>query len=115
MIASLKREHQTFTSEMAKQLHSATVSGKIEATTELLKHGVAVDQADCHGNTPLMLAADQGHNPVLLRLLEYKASVNLQNSAGRTALMCAALVASSSRDAPSVRQRGARTLDSRVE
>lgn len=52
----------------------------------LLQAAAAVDMRDCHGQTPLHLAADSGVEALILALLEGDADVNAMDMSGCTAL-----------------------------
>ena len=65
---------------------SAVRHGRHEALLESLDAGVSVDTVDAHGNTLLIIAA-QNNQPEMLRLLAQRsADVNKQNRQGNTAL-----------------------------
>lgn len=51
-----------------------------------MDEGVQVEQTDQHGNSLLVLAAQQGSKRICKFLLRRGADVNIQNSAGNTAL-----------------------------
>jgi len=53
---------------------------------EALDEEAYVDTEDEHGNTPLLLAAQQGSKRLLKELMRRGASLNHQNHAGSTAL-----------------------------
>ena len=55
------------------------------------KARVDVDKPDQRGGTALMGAANNGHTPVVVALVEGGAELDLQNTDGDTALMCAAV------------------------
>ena len=64
------------------------MNGHVEVVDILLSHGCAVDLQDhMYRFTPLMLAARQGHDKVVLALLESgKVDVNKEDRDGETAL-----------------------------
>lgn len=51
--------------------------GKIEIATLLLKKGANINQKDKHGVTPLMRAAEHGHEEMAKLLIKHGADVNL--------------------------------------
>ena len=58
-----------------------------EMTYALLNRGIFVDSRDASGNTPLMVACQNGHQGLCQMLVEKaKADLNLKNSKGNTAL-----------------------------
>ena len=57
----------------------------------MIKHGAKVDHKASNGFTALILAAQNGHTPVIEILLENGAKIDLQNDDGITPLMWAAL------------------------
>ena len=75
-------------------LHVAATNGDLVMVRELLKRGASVDiRSHAYGgvvSTPLMDAAYGGHLSVVLALLQYSASPDLQDIDGNTALTLAA-------------------------
>lgn len=63
--------------------------GKTEYARMLLRHGARVNIRD-RGVSPLMAAAMEGHETMVVELLAHNANVDLQNENGMTALMSAA-------------------------
>jgi hypothetical protein len=57
-------------------LHVAAYHGRVEEVAVLLAAGANVDE-DVNGDTPLLIACEQGHDEVVLRMITAKASVNL--------------------------------------
>ena len=68
---------------------TAADNGDTAKVMEGLNQGIDVNVTDEHGQTALMLAADQGHIDTVNFLLQYRASLDLQNKLGGTALMLA--------------------------
>jgi ankyrin repeat protein len=68
---------------------AAADNGDTAKVMEGLNQGIDVNVTDEHGQTALMLAADQGHIDTVNFLLQYRASLDLQNKLGGTALMMA--------------------------
>ena len=64
--------------------------GLSECCAELLRQKVDADPVDQDGCTPLVLAAEHGHGPVVQQLLRSGAAVNTVTRAGDTALLRAA-------------------------
>lgn len=57
---------------------------------QILVSGADIDMVNLHGNSALMIGADEWASEYLIeKLLEYKASLNIQNRKGMTALMLA--------------------------
>ncbi|KAF5648056.1 xylosidase glycosyl hydrolase [Fusarium sp. NRRL 52700] len=85
-----------------RHLHVAAYFGLAELTETLLEMGATVDSADRTGRTPLSYAAEQGHEAIMVMLLERGAKVDSQDgevvpkwhyhneNAGRTPLSFAA-------------------------
>jgi len=69
-------------------LHVAAYHGRVEEVAVLLADGANVDE-DVNGDTPLLIAGEQGHDEVVLRMITAKASVNLYNKAGNSPLVVA--------------------------
>ncbi|EJD55375.1 ankyrin [Auricularia subglabra TFB-10046 SS5] len=71
-------------------LHSCIQAGDIEQVKALLASpGVQVNATDEFGFTPLHLAADRGHEPIVALLLERGADANIRDPDGETALSLA--------------------------
>jgi len=68
---------------------AAAESGDTAKIAESLNQGIDVNVTDEHGQTALMVAADEGHVDTVKLLLQHKASPDLQNRLGGTALMLA--------------------------
>ncbi len=70
-------------------LHSAVKDFKTDTVKALIEAGVSVEHRDGDKNTPLMTAAMNGYDRILLVLLEAGAQVNCVNENGASALMLA--------------------------
>ena len=57
--------------------------GHLEIAQELMKFGADIDPVDFEGNTPIHLAASEGHTNVIKLLLSKNASVHIKNSLGQ--------------------------------
>ena len=75
------------------ELHCASIFGIDEIVASLVGvEGCDINQRDCVGNTPLMWAAENGHEGVVKILLRRdNVSPNIPNQYGRTPLRCAVL------------------------
>ncbi len=71
-------------------LHKAAFCGQLEVAGLLIKYGANLDEADCHGTTPLHLAVYKGHEETAELLLEKKADPNIQDACGLTPMHLAA-------------------------
>jgi hypothetical protein len=72
-------------------VHHAVRTGAVGAVRSLLKAGVDVNAvAFSDGDTPLTIAAFQGHTALVVELIKAGANVNLPNLNTRTAVMLAA-------------------------
>jgi ankyrin repeat protein len=60
-------------------LHYAAAAGSTEITTILLDHHAYIDAESPSGMTPLMIAAREGHEPVVALLLEQGADATLKD------------------------------------
>jgi TonB family protein len=78
--------------DQSQRLRDWAAAGEIESIRTLLaaENPIAVDSTDALGWTPLMHAADAGHDTVVELLLDAGASPQSQNSAQETALHLAA-------------------------
>jgi len=77
-------------------LHLASYADGIEEVIKyLISQGADIDAKDRNGNTPLLLAATNGHTAVVKTLLDAGADVNENNKFGVTVLMKAAECGSS--------------------
>lgn len=70
-------------------LHFAACHGKLDAVKLLTNRGYNVNTPDVNGNTPLMLAAREGHAHVCELLISCGADGNIRNTKGETALSLA--------------------------
>ena len=66
--------------------------GRVEIMRLLLELDVDVNHSDISGNTPLLVAADFGHERLISQLLVMGAEVNCRNKVGSTPLIVAAKV-----------------------
>jgi len=69
-----------------EKLLVAAKNANYDGVVEALDEEAYVDTEDEHGNTPLLLAAQQGSKRLLKELMRRGASLNHQNHAGSTAL-----------------------------
>lgn len=71
-------------------LHAASMCGKLNEVTALLKSGANVDTRDNQKWTPLMYAACHKQHHVIEILVKVSPNINLKNIEGMTALMISA-------------------------
>jgi len=77
--------------EGCRDILEAATENKEGAIRHLIRSDVnSLQRTDEEGKTPLHLAAEQGHDSVVERLLEAKAAVDAQNKKGKTPLHLAA-------------------------
>ena len=74
-----------------EHLHRLIKKGDVIAVRELLASGVDANLRNRCGWTPLMLAASEGHTPIVSLLLSEGADVQAVNDFGASALAYAAL------------------------
>jgi len=79
------------TDDTFEQLHRLIKKGNLIAVRELIASGVDADIRNRFGWTPLMLAASEGHAPMVSLLLSAGADVQATNDFGASALAYAAL------------------------
>jgi len=72
------------------ELAEAAYKNNMEAVKDLLRRGADVDDRNEAGGTPLLYAAANGYEELLLFLISKGAALDLTNKGGNTALMCAA-------------------------
>ncbi len=98
-----ERDLRDYDAEFAKQgdslLYEAAFLGDEAFVAAMIKAGATIDfrtqlpgvgAATAVGWTPLMIAAAEGHEAIVARLITAGADVNARNARGRTALMFAA-------------------------
>lgn len=66
--------------------------GNVELVKKKIDQGISIESKDVKGHTGLILASYEGHVPIVLLLLEYKANINAcENHNGANGLIYAAL------------------------
>jgi Ankyrin repeats (3 copies) len=70
-------------------LHMAAAKGFVDIASLFLDEGVAVDDLDNDGNTPLHLAAREGHESMVRLLFKWRANPKISNIHGSTAIQLA--------------------------
>src|SRR6185437_10659924 len=84
------RERAIGNSASSETLKHAAFRGQTDRIIEAIAVGADVNEPDCDGDTPLMLAAAQGHASIVAVLLRNGADVSAHNDGGETALHLAA-------------------------
>ncbi len=73
-------------SERRTALHLAAASGTSKCTEQLLSSGALPDLRDWHGETPLLLASEQGCESVVALLIKEGCDIRATNDSGWNAL-----------------------------
>lgn len=68
------------------QLHGAVRQGDVSAVTSLMAHGVALNESDATGKTPLHQAARCGHVAIATALVRHRADLAAADCHGQTPL-----------------------------
>ena len=92
---SLWTMETSFQNEINKNFLVACRNGNIASVKHNLNVEADLECRDIHGDTGLIMAAEQGRSRVVLFLLEHKANINSKNLNGSTALLAALRVFSS--------------------
>lgn len=64
-------------------MHLAAVANNLDMVGFLLSHGASPDVQDKMGRTPVMLAAELGHDGVVALLVKHKANMSLLDEEGK--------------------------------
>ena len=83
MVESQKRQ---FTTDDFRNLFSYARHGKYKQVTELLKNGCPAEGRDQFGNSPLIIACQNGNARIVKALLRHSANIDSQNKQGCTGL-----------------------------
>jgi ankyrin repeat protein len=76
---------------MMKAWEDAVRRGDVEAVRSQIAAGADINARDQHGQTALMIAAHEGHAPVVSLLVEHGAGLNHTAKYGLSALMLAVI------------------------
>ena len=68
--------HIAIQDELGSLLHNAARYGEYETMVQLLDAGTSVNSKDIKGNTPLHIAAENGHEKIVSLLISRGASIN---------------------------------------
>jgi hypothetical protein len=74
------------TADTLRLLFSRTRHGRYKDVAAILSQGIPVDIRDEFGNTPLLIAAQNGHLKIVKMLLRSRAHINAQNHKGMSAM-----------------------------
>jgi hypothetical protein len=74
------------TADTLRLLFSRTRHGRHKELAAILSQGIPVDIRDEFGNTPLLIAAQNGHLKIVKMLLRSRANINAQNHKGMSAM-----------------------------
>eukprot|EP01028_Stygiella_incarcerata_P003886 TRINITY_DN180_c0_g5_i1.p1 TRINITY_DN180_c0_g5~~TRINITY_DN180_c0_g5_i1.p1 ORF type:complete len:399 (+),score=122.27 TRINITY_DN180_c0_g5_i1:71-1267(+) len=85
-VIDIEQLGMTVHEEQTREFHSRCRHGRSSSVERILGFGIDVDIKDRNGNTPLIIAAQNGHLKICDRLLQAGAWVNAQNGNGNTAL-----------------------------
>ncbi|EKX53848.1 hypothetical protein GUITHDRAFT_57314, partial [Guillardia theta CCMP2712] len=69
-----------------KDFFSKIRHNKVAEVEDLVQSGFPLDRRDAHGNTPLMVASQNGHKRLVKMILRNGADPNATNHQGNTAL-----------------------------
>ena len=81
-----KGEELDLKAKMEASLIMCSKAGNIQGCEDALDQDAFIDCHDEHGNTPLLLAAQQGNKKVIKHLMRRGANIHHQNDAGCTVL-----------------------------
>ena len=81
-----ENQHRQFTTEDFRNMFSFARHGKYKQVTELLKSGCPAEGRDQFGNTPLIIACQNGNARIVKALLRHGAGIDAQNKQGCTGL-----------------------------
>lgn len=91
--SSLRSEPPSSLGQSSFALSAAAQVGNLEICSSLIEAGAKIDQPDesdsLKGMTPLMVAAEAGHLPVVKLLIEKGCDIFLRDKPGRTAVIAA--------------------------
>eukprot|EP00960_Hanusia_phi_P043412 756033-Hanusia_phi.AAC.4 len=79
-------ENQPIADDELKDFFSKIRHNKVAEVEDSLQSGFPLDKRDAHGNTPLMVAAQNGHKRLVKMILRSGADPNATNHQGNTAL-----------------------------
>ena len=80
------QQSKTFTDTVVTEFFSKVRHNKVAECEELVNVGFPMDARDRHGNTPLLVAAQNGHKRLVKLFLRAGANSNSTNHQGNTAL-----------------------------
>jgi len=79
-------QKRQFTTEDFRNLFSYSRHGKYKQVTDLLKSGCPAEGRDKFGNSPLVIACQNGNARIVKALLRHGANIDAQNKQGCTGL-----------------------------
>ena len=79
-------QRRQFTTDDFRNLFSYARHGKYKQVTELLKNGCPAEGRDQFGNSPLIIACQNGNARIVKALLRHGANIDAQNKQGCTGL-----------------------------
>uniref|UniRef100_A0A7S4NVK4 Uncharacterized protein n=1 Tax=Guillardia theta TaxID=55529 RepID=A0A7S4NVK4_GUITH len=83
---SVHIENQNVSDDQLKDFFSKIRHNKVAEVEDLVQSGFPLDRRDAHGNTPLMVASQNGHKRLVKMILRNGADPNATNHQGNTAL-----------------------------
>ena len=81
-----ENQKRQFTTDDFRNLFSYARHGKYKQVTELLKNGCPSEGRDQFGNTPMIIACQNGNARIVKALIRYSANIDSQNKQGCTGL-----------------------------
>jgi len=92
-LAMMTQKQEYFPGDIGSGVCKMANDGRLKKIKEAVAAGYDINLQNEYGQTPLMFAAQNGHDAIVSYLLDHKANVDLENNEGYTALLLAAQAA----------------------